>query len=147
MASNTMAKDYSADVVNGGETLETHSVFGLIKLFLHKVHDSTIILRCKLILGTVEISHCSNVVVKIEREATIATLQADLCENIIVEFHDAPSGKNTAIAGHQPTLYWVMMRMIISQRWGNGSRKCHCRGNAVVTCVIERRKKLSGTAS
>lgn len=106
MASNAMAKDYSGDVDNGGETPETRSVFGVIKLFLHEVHNCTIILRCKLISGTVEMSHCSNVVVKMEKETTVATLQADLCKDITVEFHDAPSGKNTTIAGHQPTLYW-----------------------------------------
>ena len=109
MASNAMAIDYSGDNVDkddDGETPETRSVFGVIKLFLQEVHNCTIILRCKLISGTVEMSYCSNVVVKMEKETTVATVQADLCENITIEFHDAPSGKNTAIAGHEPTLYW-----------------------------------------
>mmetsp|Transcript_30246 Transcript_30246/g.63289 ORF Transcript_30246/g.63289 Transcript_30246/m.63289 type:complete len:363 (+) Transcript_30246:86-1174(+) len=39
-------------------------------------------------------SHCTNVVVKIERDATVATIQADLCEDISIVFNDAPSGKN-----------------------------------------------------
>ena len=33
-------------------------------------------------MGTVEISHHSNVVVKMEKETAVSTLQVDLCENI-----------------------------------------------------------------
>jgi hypothetical protein len=103
MASNQMAKEYSENVDNGKPPEPQRSVFGLIKLFLRNVHNCTVILRCKLISGTVEMSHCSNVIVKVEKEATVATLQADLCEDVELQFHDAPSGKNTP---GQPTLYW-----------------------------------------
>ena len=81
---------------------EQRKVYGLIKLFITNVHNCTIAIRCKLISGTVELSHCSNVVLKIEKETTVATLQADLCNQVSIEYHDTASGKNTG----QPMLYW-----------------------------------------
>ena len=81
------------------------TVLGLIKVFFSNVHNCTIIIRCKLISGTVELSHCTNVVVKVEKEATVATMQIDLCDQISIQFYDAKSGKNTDLPG-QPTLYW-----------------------------------------
>mmetsp|Transcript_471 Transcript_471/g.756 ORF Transcript_471/g.756 Transcript_471/m.756 type:complete len:542 (-) Transcript_471:38-1663(-) len=97
-------KDFSEDADNGvKEQPQQRTIYGLIKLFISNVHNCTIVVRCKLITGSVELSHCSNVTLKIEKEATVATLQADLCEDICVEFHDAPSGKN--ISG-QAKLYW-----------------------------------------
>ena len=81
------------------------TVLGLIKVFISNVHNCTIVLRCKLISGTVELSHCTNVVVKVEKDATVATMQIDLCDQISIQFHDAASGKNTALPGH-PLLYW-----------------------------------------
>ena len=106
MSSNATVtpKEFEGDADNGIQETQ-RTVFGLIKIFLRNVHNCTIVVRCKLISGTVEMSHCSNVTVKIEKEATVATLQADLCENVLVEFHDAPSGKNTGMRG-QPTIYW-----------------------------------------
>jgi hypothetical protein len=105
-SSNALAKEYSENVDNGTKKTTPEpprSVFGLIKLFLSDVHICTVIVRCKLISKMVEMSHCSNVVVRIEKEATVATLQSYLCRNAEVQFHDAASGKNTP---GQPTLYW-----------------------------------------
>jgi hypothetical protein len=74
------------------------SIFGLIKIFINNVHNCTVLIKCKLITGTIELHNCSNVVVRVDRDATVATVQADLSENITFEFNDAPSGKNTATA-------------------------------------------------
>ena len=60
-------------------------------------------IKCKFISGSLELSHCSNVVIKIEKDAMVATIQADLCQNITIEFNDAPSGKNTL---NGPKVYW-----------------------------------------
>jgi len=105
MAANatTTPKEYSGDAQNDKhEPPQTRSVYGLIKLFIANVHNCTVVLKCKLISGTVEMSHCTNVTLKIEKEACVATLQMDLCQHVHLEFYDAPSGKNT---GH-PMLYW-----------------------------------------
>jgi tetratricopeptide (TPR) repeat protein len=113
-------KSYEGDVDNGvkdetdidtgdnagnGESAATRSVFGVIKCFISNVHNCTILIKCKLIAGTVELSHCSNVLIRVEKEATVATFQADLCENITIEFRDAPSGKSSNLPG-QPKIYW-----------------------------------------
>ena len=97
-------KEYDDDVENTADQQqqESRSVYGLIKLFIQNVHNCTVVVKCKIISGTVEMSHCNNVVLKIEKEATVATLQMDLCKNIDIQYHDAPSGKST---GH-PKLYW-----------------------------------------
>merc|ERR1712038_1571064 len=43
--------------------------------------------------GLLEVSHCSNLVIKLCGESTIVTVQADLSQNVEFQFHDAPSGK------------------------------------------------------
>lgn len=103
---NVMPKSYPEDATNEvKEQPQQRTIFGVIKLFISNVHNCTIVVRCKIISGTVEMSHCSNVTLKVEKEATVATLQADLCEEISIEYHDAPSGKNTNLPG-QPKLFW-----------------------------------------
>lgn len=103
---NIMPKSYPEDATNEvKEHPQQRTIFGVIKLFISNVHNCTIVVRCKIISGTVEMSHCSNVTLKVEKEATVATLQADLCEEISIEYHDAPSGKNTNLPG-QPKLFW-----------------------------------------
>lgn len=103
---NVMPKSYPEDATNEvKEHPQQRTIFGVIKLFISNVHNCTIVVRCKIISGTVEMSHCSNVTLKVEKEATVATLQADLCEEISIEYHDAPSGKNTNLPG-QPKLFW-----------------------------------------
>jgi hypothetical protein len=90
----------AADAPTEGEA--ERKIHGLIKVFLSNVHSCTVIVKCKVISGTLEMNHCSDVVVRIERDATIATLQADLCRNVTVQFRDAPSGRNgttAAVAG------------------------------------------------
>ncbi|CAJ1945551.1 unnamed protein product [Cylindrotheca closterium] len=103
MKPKTYAEDVENDVVEDEETEETRSVFGAIKGFISNVHHCTILVKCKIISGTIEMSHCSNVRLVIEKDATVATLQVDLCQDIEVEFHDAPSGKNPA---YGPKVYW-----------------------------------------
>jgi hypothetical protein len=88
--------DAENDVKEEFPDRQERTVFGLIKVFISNVHDCTISLRCKVISGSLEISHCTNLTLKIEKESTLATLQIDLCENICIQFHDAPSGKNTS---------------------------------------------------
>ena len=98
----TFAEDAENDVPE--EPSRPRSVYGLIKIFLTNLHDCTVLIKCKIVTGTVELHNCSNVIVKIEKEATVATVQADLSQNITIEFHDAPSGKN--VAGQYPMKYW-----------------------------------------
>ena len=77
---------------------QQRSIFGLIKVFLTNLHNCTVLIKCKVISGTLEIHNCSNVKVEIHADATIATIQADLSRNLHLEFHDAPSGKNIMTA-------------------------------------------------
>ena len=118
----TVPKSYPDDAENDvvavenkdeEETERTSKIFGVIKCFLSNVHNCTILIKCKVISGTLEMSHCTNVVVKIEKDATIATIQADLCEDISIIFNDAPSGKNGTSpqgipisAGNKARIYW-----------------------------------------
>ncbi|KAL3908103.1 MAG: hypothetical protein SGILL_008610 [Bacillariaceae sp.] len=101
-------KTYTGDSENAvqeGEEKE-RKIYGVIKCFLSNIHNCTVIIKCKIITGALELSHCSNVVVKIEKDATIATVQADLCEDISIVFNDAPSGKNTQVLPSQKRMYW-----------------------------------------
>jgi len=82
----------------------TKIIFGLIKVHLTNLHNVTVSLRCKVITGLLEISHCSNLLIKIEKESTIVTTQADLCQNITIQFHDAPSGGGSGGPSILPTL-------------------------------------------
>mmetsp|Transcript_26042 Transcript_26042/g.38537 ORF Transcript_26042/g.38537 Transcript_26042/m.38537 type:complete len:569 (-) Transcript_26042:89-1795(-) len=85
----------------------SRKIYGLIKVFISNVHDCTVVISCKVITGTVEVSHCSNLVLKVVKEGTVATIQADLCQNLSIEFHDAPSGKNTPRMGDgATTVFW-----------------------------------------
>ena len=103
-------KSYAGDAENDlpTETAKTRSIFGLIKIFLHKVSNCTVWIKSKVISGTLELHHCDNVVVKIVGpHATIATVQMDLSRNVTVEFHNAPSGHNTATSPDSSQyLYW-----------------------------------------
>jgi hypothetical protein len=114
MPTNSLAKpkrydgDAENDVVeeeqkeqDGGQE-QTRRIYGLIKLHLHNLRDCTVIIRCKIITSTVEISNCHNVTVKVESSATVATVQADLCEGLDVQFWDAPSNQNTSLHGMLP---------------------------------------------
>eukprot|EP00339_Tiarina_fusa_P026568 CAMPEP_0117023376 /NCGR_PEP_ID=MMETSP0472-20121206/17456_1 /TAXON_ID=693140 ORGANISM="Tiarina fusus, Strain LIS" /NCGR_SAMPLE_ID=MMETSP0472 /ASSEMBLY_ACC=CAM_ASM_000603 /LENGTH=597 /DNA_ID=CAMNT_0004729483 /DNA_START=65 /DNA_END=1860 /DNA_ORIENTATION=+ len=97
-------KEYPDDAQNDviepeqEETAKERSVFGVIKGFLS---NSTTV--CKFISGSLEMSHCSNVVVRIEKDAMVATMQVDLCDNIAIEFRDAASGKSPAVG---QKIYW-----------------------------------------
>ena len=101
-------KSYPDDAENGvkeEQRTQERTIYGLIKVNLSNLRNCTVSIKCKVISGTVEMSHCSNVVLRIEREATVATLQCDLSQHIVVEFRDAPSGKNTNLPG-QRRLHW-----------------------------------------
>jgi len=124
MATNStmVPKKYSDDAENdvveekASAAAPTRKIYGVIKCFLSNVHNCTVLIKCKVISGTLEMSHCSNVVVKIERDATVATIQADICEDISIIFNDAPSGKNGTTnaagipvdtsAGSKNRIYW-----------------------------------------
>lgn len=101
----TFTDDAENEVEEKTQQQDERSVFGVIKAFFSNIHNCTILIKCKIISGTVELSHCSNIIVRIEKDATVATVQADLCQDISIEFNDAPSGKNTNIPG-QPRIYW-----------------------------------------
>mmetsp|Transcript_16516 Transcript_16516/g.36006 ORF Transcript_16516/g.36006 Transcript_16516/m.36006 type:complete len:585 (-) Transcript_16516:177-1931(-) len=94
----TVPKQYPGDSENdvdeSKQNVAERKIYGIIKCFLTNVHNCTVLIKCKIIAGTLEMNHCSNVVVKVERDATVATIQADLCEDISIIFNDAPSGKN-----------------------------------------------------
>jgi hypothetical protein len=108
MGGSLTPKNYADDAENAvkePEEPKQRSVFGLIKIFINNVHNCTVLIKCKIIAGTIELHNCSNVVVKVDKEATVATVQADLSENVTFEFDDAPSGKNTALPG-QNKIYW-----------------------------------------
>ena len=99
--STMVPKKYAEDSENDVDEAKANAasaterkIYGVIKCFLSNVHNCTILIKCKVISGTIEMSHCTNVVVKIERDATVASIQADLCEDISFIFNDAPSGKN-----------------------------------------------------
>ena len=109
MPTNTNAKTFKDDVENdvnenNDETPQQRSIFGVIKVFLSNLQNCTLIIKCKIITGTVELHNCKNVKIQIEREATVATLQIDLSSDIHIDFHDAVSGKH--IPGTKNTLYW-----------------------------------------
>ena len=112
MAANAMmpAKKYKDDAENDVQEDKSgsnqRSIFGVIKAFISNVHNCTTIVKCKIITGTLEIHNCSNVVIRIESDATVATMQVDLSENITVQFCDAPSGKNAATLPGHKKMYW-----------------------------------------
>jgi tetratricopeptide (TPR) repeat protein len=108
MPTNTNAKtfqdDVENDVVEPSTQPQQRSIFGVIKVFLANLQNCTVIIKCKIITGTVELHNCQNVNVQIEKDATVATLQIDLSSNIYVDFHDAVSGKH--VPGSKNILYW-----------------------------------------
>lgn len=106
MPVNEKAKSYPGDAENSEPELpKERSIYGVIKVFLANLENCTVVVKCKIITGTLELHNCTNVVVRIEKEATVATIQADLSENITIEFHDAVSGKH--VPGQQKAImYW-----------------------------------------
>ncbi len=87
---------------------DKRTIHGLIKVSITNVHNCTITLRCKVITGLLEVSHCSNLVIKLGKESTIVTVQADLSNNLDIQFHDAPSGKclSSSINSISKFMYW-----------------------------------------
>ena len=104
------AESHPEVIVEGGVLPQDKAVVrGLIKLVLCNLHSCTVIIRCKIITGTVEISHCTNLTVIVDGDdATVITIQADLCTDLDIQFHDSPSGKNTPQPqlNQATTVYW-----------------------------------------
>ncbi len=100
-------KSYPGDAENDAAPYIPSSgkINGLIKASLSNLSNCTVSIKCKVITGLLEISHCENVVVKIHKSATIVTIQADLCQNLQIEFHDAPSGKGITATG-RTSMFW-----------------------------------------
>ena len=105
---NAQAKSFQEDSTNAvpEEPTKERTIYGIIKAFLNNIHNCTVIIKCKVISGTLEMHNCSNVIVRVESGATIATVQCDLSKDVVLEFRDAPSGKNTAVLPHQKKMYW-----------------------------------------
>ena len=107
-------KSYKDDAENQNEDLHPPTIHrGLIKLNLRNLHSCTVIVKCKIITGTVEISHCNDLTFIAEGDdATVVTVQADLCTNLNIQFRDSPSGKNVPLrvrdtnSGPTTTMFW-----------------------------------------
>lgn len=106
-------KSYAGDAENKEEMPKSSIHRGLVKLNLRNLHQCTVVIKCKIITGTVEISHCKDVIVVIEGDdATVSTIQADLCTNLDIQFRDSPSSKNVPLrvrdtnSGPTTTLFW-----------------------------------------
>jgi len=107
MAINAQAKAFPGDAENDvaqPSQPQERSIYGIIKLFITNVHHCTILVKCKIISGTLELHNCSHVKVIVTSDATVATIQADLSNNVQIEFRDAPSGRNVDPRRHK--LYW-----------------------------------------
>jgi|EP00979_Chaetoceros_neogracilis_P017566 tetratricopeptide (TPR) repeat protein len=104
---NLSPKSYPNDAENAapGYDPQGGTINGLVKLSLSNLKNCTVSVKCKVITGLLEISHCENVIVKICKSTTVVTVQADLCQHLKIEFHDAPSGKGIHPKGYT-TMFW-----------------------------------------
>lgn len=89
MPINAKAKSYEEDAENDASAPTATTIYGLIKVNLENLHHCTVVIESKIISGTVEIHKCSNLTIKFEDTATVATVQADLSEDISIEFYAA----------------------------------------------------------
>jgi tetratricopeptide (TPR) repeat protein len=89
-------KNEGTAMTSGSSTSSSssHTIHGLIKVSLTDLHNCTISLHCKVITGVLEVSHCTNLTIKLCEGSSIVTIQADLCKGLDIQFHDAPSGKS-----------------------------------------------------
>ena len=103
-------KSYADDAENA--VVETNTqprkIYGIIKVFLQNLQNCTVHVKCKMITGTLEIHQCRNLKVVVHSTATVATVQADVSQDVTIQFRDAPSGKHDGIArvGTPQYLYW-----------------------------------------
>lgn len=100
------AKSYPEDSENDAVMHQSGKIYGLVKIHLSNINNCTLTFKCKVITGLLEISHCKNLTVKLLKEATIVTIQADLCQDLTIEFYDAPSGKAIAHQGTETAKFW-----------------------------------------
>lgn len=106
-------KVYADDAENNAKMSQPTVHRGLIKLNLRNLSQCTVVVKCKVITGTVEVSHCKDFTLIVEGDdATVSTIQADLCDNLDIQFHDSPSSKNVPLrvrdtnSGPTTTLFW-----------------------------------------
>ncbi len=101
-------KSYPGDTENAAPNHTGGIIHGLIKTSISNVNDCTVSFHCKVITGLLEVSHCKNLTIKLCKDATVVTVQADLCQNLTIEFHDAPSGKgiSSVTNSRPPSMYW-----------------------------------------
>lgn len=86
-------KQYAEDAENecAPNTNKTTTILGLIKVTMSHLSNCKVIVKCKILTGLIELSYCKNVTLCVEKGATASTIQADLCEGLKLEFHDASS--------------------------------------------------------
>jgi len=96
-------KTYPNDAENSVTEHTAHStasdkvVHGLIKVNLTELHGGlTVSIGCKVVTGTLDISHCSDLIVEIEGEAAIVTVQVDLCRNVTLRFRESADASSSS---------------------------------------------------
>ena len=84
---------------------KTTMVKGLIKLNLSNLSNLTVVIRCKVLTGTIEITHCQNVTVRIEgRSCILPTIQIDLSHQLTLELCDAGGSGCSSGSGNSNTI-------------------------------------------
>jgi Flp pilus assembly protein TadD len=94
-------KSYPDDAENSVPTENdkpTH-VHGLIKLVLENIENCTVMIKCKFITGTVEFHRCRNMHIICDPTAVVTTIQADLSENVTIQFRDPGTNPKLFHAG------------------------------------------------
>merc|ERR1739845_43059 len=97
-----MGVDGDKKAING----KKNKINGLTKIILQNLSNITVVIRCKVVTRTLDIWKCKNTIVKIENDSMIATVQADQCQTLHIDFHDAPSGKNVHSLPGLNTRFW-----------------------------------------
>lgn len=67
-----------------GCTFTLPDTLKLVKVFVAGCDDCTFSFSCQILTAHVELSHCNNVIVNVD--VPLATLQADICENLTVNY-------------------------------------------------------------
>lgn len=84
-------KSYPDDAENSVPSADddkpTH-VHGLIKLVLENIENCTVMVKCKFITGTIEFHRCRNMHIVCDPTAVVTTIQADLSQNVTIQFRD-----------------------------------------------------------
>lgn len=95
-------KSYPDDAENSApaenDDKPTH-VHGLIKLVLENLENCTVMVKCKFITGTIEFHRCRNVHIICDPTAVVTTIQADLSQNVTIQFRDPGTNPKLFHAG------------------------------------------------